>query len=146
MALALAIPFVAGTTAAESGEVHVGVHIGVPAPLIVAPAPAIVVAPPPAIVVQPQIVAVPGTAVYHVPGVGFNVFVFGGTYYSHHHGHWFVSTGHRGTWRAIPADRVPRPVLAVPVAYYKIPPGHARKWRDHGKGSKHRNGKRGRDD
>ena len=148
MTLALSIALVATTAATARGEVNVDVHIGAPAPIIVAPAPrpvvvapvpppvvvaptpTVVVAPPPMLVVRPQLVAVPGTAVYHVPGAGFNVFVFGGKYYSHHNGVWFVSSGHRGKWTAISAHHVPSPVLAVPVTYYRIPPGHAHRWKD----------------
>jgi hypothetical protein len=41
-------------------------------------------------------------------------------------------------------EQVPQPVLAVPVAYYKVPPGHMKKgagpppWAGHGKGHKHK--------
>jgi hypothetical protein len=143
--LILSITFVAATAATARGEVNVDIHIGRPAPVVVAPAPAIVIAPPPVIVERPRIVAVPGTHVYHVPSVGFNVFVFAGKYYSHHHDRWFISNGRNGKWTAIAAHRVPPPVLAVPVSYYKIPPGHAKKWKHHDGHGKHR-GKRGWDD
>lgn len=122
MTLALSIAFVATTAAVARGEVNVDVHIGAPAPVIVAP--------PPVLVARPHLIAVPGTAVYHVPGAAFNVFVFGGKYYSLHNGAWFVASGHRGKWSAIPAHHVPAPVLAVPVTYYRIPPGHAHRWKD----------------
>jgi hypothetical protein len=42
---------------------------------------------------------------------------------------------HHGPWTFITAERVPRPLLRVPVAYYKIPPGHLKK---PGHGHKHK--------
>ena len=141
MTLALSIAFVAATAGAAGAEVNI--HIGVPAPVVVAPAPPpivvapprqVVVAPPPAIVAQPQFVVVPGTNVYHVPNAGFNVFVFGGKYYSHHYDQWFVASSHTGHWRPVSMNHVPRPVLAVPVTYYRIPPGHAHGHKHHRRG------------
>lgn len=117
-ALALAALSVAGAPAALfAGDVHVGVNIGVPVP----PPPAIVLPP------YPHLVIVPGTPVYYSPDVSFNFFAYDGRYYTLHDGAWFVASSQRGPWRFVPAQRVPRPVLAVPVAYYKVPPGHAKK-------------------
>jgi hypothetical protein len=85
-------------------------------------------APPPVIATAPAaVVAVPGSPVSHVPSAAYNLFVFGGRYYSLHNGAWFVTTAPRAPWTAVAADRMPRPVLAVPVAYYKIPPGQTRR-------------------
>jgi hypothetical protein len=95
-------------------EVNVGINVGVPIP-------------PPVIVAPPQVVVVPGTSVQYVPGVSFNLFVYGGGYYSFHHGAWFFAASHKGPWAVIAADRVPAPVLGVPHAYYRIPPGQAKK-------------------
>ena len=103
------------TAAANAGDVNVGVHIGVPPP------PPIVMPAPPAIVV------VPDTKVYYVPSSSYNVFVYGGRYYSFHEGAWFFATTHKGPWAFIATEKVPRPVIAVPVKYYKVPPGHAKK-------------------
>lgn len=83
--------------------------------------------PPPIVATVPPLVVVPGSTVYYAPGAAFNLFVFGGRQYSFHNGVWFTSATGRGAWTVISPDRVPRPVLAVPVTYYKIPPGHARK-------------------
>jgi hypothetical protein len=87
-------------------SVKIGVNIGLPSP------PAVVIAPPP----PPVVIAAP-------------------PYYSLHEGAWFVATTHGGPWVTIAAAKVPQPVLAVPVAYYKVPPGHAKKMhRDGGPG------------
>jgi hypothetical protein len=148
---------------AVAGDVKIGVNIGIPAPpvpVVVAPAPPVVVAPPgPQVVVAPPslvfaapptLVLVPGSPVYYVPSANFNVFVFGGRYYSLHDGTWFMAPNHSGPWAMVPAGRVPNPVLAVPHAYYEVPPGHAKKIGapevppGHAKGP--RGGKKGRDD
>ena len=102
-------------TGAVAGDVNVGINIGVPAP------PKIVLAAPPPVVV------VPNTPVSYVPSVNFNLFVYGGQYYTFHDGSWFYAKSHSGPWVFIATERVPRPVVAVPVTYYKIPPGQAKK-------------------
>ncbi len=104
-------------TEAVAGDVNVGVHIGIPVP----PPPKIALPAPPAVV------AVPNTTVSYAPSVDFNLFVYGGRYYTFHDGSWFYATRHSGPWVFIPTERVPRPVVGVPMKYYKVPPGHAMK-------------------
>ena len=124
---------VAGSVAADG--VKIGVNISVPPPpqvIVTTPVPPVVGAPPvvvtpPIVATPPQLVVVPGSPVFYAPGVNMNFFAYGGRYYSFHHGGWFVATKHGGPWVAVAPGRIPRPVLAVPVAYYKIPPGHAKK-------------------
>jgi hypothetical protein len=102
-------------TAALAGDVNVGINIGVPPPpRIVLPAP-------------PPVVVVPNSPVSYAPSVEFNLFVYGGRYYTFHDGGWFYAQSHRGPWVFLATERVPRPVVAVPMTYYKIPPGHAKK-------------------
>jgi hypothetical protein len=115
MLVALATGMV-GVPQAHAGDVSLGITIGTPPP-----PPAFVVATPPALVV------VPGTSVYQVPSASFNLFVFGDRYYSFHNGVWFQGRTHNGPWVVIAESAVPRPVLGVPVTYYKIPPGHAKR-------------------
>jgi hypothetical protein len=141
-------------TSAHAGNVSVGVSVGVPVPpppaVVVAPPQIVVPAPPPPVVIAapPRVVVVPGSPVYYAPGVDFNLFVYGGRQYRFHDGHWFSATSHGGPWTFVARERVPQPVLAVPVTYYKIPPGHAKKMgaqrsEDNGRGPK---GKRGKHD
>src|SRR5690348_16955544 len=113
---------------ASADGVRIGVNIGVPAPppVIVAP-PVPVVVGPPVVVAPPHLVVVPGSPVFYAPGVEMNFFAYGGRYYSFHQGSWFVAPRPGAPWVAVAPSRVPQPVLAVPVAYYKIPPGHAKK-------------------
>ena len=75
----------------------------------------------------PQFAVVPGTPVYHAPSVPHNYFFFGGQYYLFHNEVWFSAGYYNGTWTIIALERVPQPILAVPVNYYKVPPGHWKK-------------------
>ncbi len=87
------------------------------------------VAPPPALIVAspPHVVAVPNSPVHYVPSSNYNLFVHGGRYYSFHNGSWFFAASSGGSWSIVATERVPKPVLAVPTTYYKIPPGQAKK-------------------
>ena len=93
------------------GESAVDVHIGVnlPAP--------------------PRLVAVPSApAVTYAPSVRANYFRYGSRYYVYDGG-WYVSRGYNGPWAVIAPEYVPRPILAVPVRYYRRPPPDWRGWR-----------------
>jgi hypothetical protein len=83
--------------------------------------------PPPLIVEKPRVVLVPETKVYVAPQLDFNVFVFGGKYWSLHGDRWFVTVRLGGPWTPVVVEKVPVEVRAVPVKYYKVPPGHAKK-------------------
>jgi len=101
-----------GTAAAGDVNVNIG-------------APAVVLAPP-VITTQPQVVVVPGTAVYTAPHADFNVFVFGGKYWSLHNDVWFVTPRPGARWTRVAFAAVPHEVRGVPVSYYKIKPKHAK--------------------
>jgi hypothetical protein len=77
----------------------------------------------------PPLVAVPGLPVYQAPSVPDNYFVYQGYYYLFHGGTWFYSPHYNGPWMSLVIHQVPRPLLAVPVPYYKKPPSH---WKKHG--------------
>jgi len=102
--------------------------------------------PPPLIVEKPRVVVVPDSGVYRAPNLEFNVFVFGGKYYSLHNDQWFMTVKVGAPWTPIVYEHVPVEVRAVPVKYYKIPPGHAKKLRDRdddddqGRGKEHGKG------
>jgi hypothetical protein len=113
--LALALLTGLLSPASSPAGVNINVNVGPPPP------PPVVFAEP------PRLVVVPGSPVYYAPEVGYNVFVFRDHYYSFHDGAWFYAPTHRGPWSFVKAERVPRAVKAVPVKYYKIPPGHAKK-------------------
>jgi hypothetical protein len=119
-------------TQVMAGDFHIGINIGTPPP------------PPPPVVVTtpPQLIVVPGTSVYYAPEVPHNVFFYAKRYYVFHNGTWFYASSHNGPWTFIVHERVPRPVLAVPVEYYRVPPGHAKHhgpppWAGHGKHKHH---------
>jgi hypothetical protein len=93
-------------------QVSVNVNIGPPPVIFAAP---------------PRVLVVPHTPVYYAPDTTYNVFFYEGRYYSFHNGAWFLAGSHGGPWAFVPLERVPRPVVMVPVRYYKIPPGQAKK-------------------
>ena len=132
-----------GAMPAHADSLSIGINIGSPPP---PPPPAIVVAAP------PQFVVVPGSPVHYAPGLSVNYFVYGGKHFTFHSGSWFIAASYGAPWTFVAVEKVPKPVLAVPVAYYKIPPGHMKKmekggspeWAGgpgKGKGPKHKKGK-----
>ena len=98
-------------SARADAQVSVNVNIGPPPVIFAAP---------------PRVIVVPQTPVYYVPDTTYNVFVYGGRYYSFHNGAWFLATSHGGPWAFLPVEHVPRPLIMVPTRYYKVPPGHAK--------------------
>jgi len=111
----LAILFAGGLLAPSPAYADVNVGINVARP------PALVVASP------PHLMAVPGSPVFYAPGANYNLFAYGGRYYSVHGATWFVAASPGSSWSIIATNRVPQPVLAVPATHYKIPPGQAKK-------------------
>ena len=85
------------------------------------------VRPPVVLVSPPKLVIVPNSPVKYAPEVNANLFFHDGRYYSLHEDRWLVASSHSGPWVVIEVGRVPPPVIAVPVKYYKVPPGHAKK-------------------
>lgn len=104
-------------------------------------------APPPPVVLAtpPHFAVVRGSRVMHAPAVDFNLFAFEGRYYSFHNGAWFHASSHRGPWAITAVDRLPSAVRAVPVAYYKIPPGHAKRMMEKAERPERQGGGPGRD-
>jgi len=111
-----------------AAQVNIGINIGTPAPPPPLPPHLVITAP-------PQLVAVPGTPVWYAPAVPHNYFFYNSKHYVFHEGAWFSAPAHHGPWTFIAVERVPRHLLQVPVAYYKIPPGHL-KGQGQGKGHK----------
>src|SRR5437667_10199884 len=111
----LGIVLAAGLLAepARATDVHIGINIGTLPP----PPPVVVEAPPP-------LVVVPRTPVYYAPALPYNYFYYGGLYYTLHEDHWFYAASFNGPWSFVTIEHVPRPILAVPVPYYTVHPGH----------------------
>ena len=76
----------------------------------------------------PRLVAVPATPVMYAPSVGANYFFYGNRYYVFANDGWFVSPGYNGPWTIVAPEFVPRPILRVPVQYYRVPPPAWRGW------------------
>ena len=80
--------------------------------------------PPPVVVAQPVLVPVQASPVLYAPSHGADLFFYDGRYYTVRDDHWFYAARVNSPWVAITVGKVPRQVLAVPVAYYRVPPGH----------------------
>jgi len=77
----------------------------------------------------PRLVAVPATpVVMYAPSVGANYFFYGSRYYVFANDGWFVSPGYNGPWTIVAPEFVPRPILRVPVQYYRVPPPGWKGW------------------
>jgi len=79
--------------------------------------------PPPVIVAKPVLVPVSNSPVYFAPSYGSDIFFYDGRYYAVRDDHWF-SARYNSPWVAIAVGKVPNQILAVPIAYYRVPPGH----------------------
>jgi hypothetical protein len=97
---------------ARASDVKINIGVGVPPLVLSAP---------------PQLVVVPGTPVYYAPEVSANLFFYKGRYYTVANGVWSRAPAYNGPWAVIQIGQVPAPVAAVPVEYYKIPPGQLKK-------------------
>ena len=107
------------TAAPARSQVNVSVNIGQPPPVIVA---------------QPVLVPVQASPVYYAPSYGGgDLFFYGGRYYTVRDDRWFYSTQLNTPWVSIAIGKVPQHILAVPVTYYRVPPGHLK----HARGGGH---------
>jgi len=77
----------------------------------------------------PALAAVPGTPVMYAPAVNANYFFYGEQYYAFAGGAWYVSPAYGGPWAVVAPEFVPRPILTVPVRYYRVAPPAWRGWR-----------------
>lgn len=96
-----------GGASAARAEVRVNINLGAP----------------------PQLVPVPAAPnVAYAPRVEANYFSYGGQYYVFDNGAWHVSRGYNGPWVVVAPEYVPRPLLSVPVQYYRHTPRAWRQW------------------
>jgi hypothetical protein len=110
LAAVAAMLFSGASATASDVRVHIG--LGVPPLVLTAP---------------PHLVVVPGTPVHYAPDVSANLLFYKGRYYTVAKGVWSVAPAYGGPWAVIQIGQVPAPVVAVPVEYYKIPPGQLKK-------------------
>jgi hypothetical protein len=92
-----------------AAQVHVDIGIHLPAP--------------PRLVIVPEV-----RAVRYVPVGAANLFQYDGQYWAFTKGGWHVSHDYNGPWIVVAPQFVPRPILLVPVNYYRAPPGHWKQW------------------
>jgi len=95
------------TPAKAQVSVDIGIHLGSP----------------------PQLVAVPESPVMYAPTVNGNFFFYAGHYYVYRRDAWYMSRRHDGPWAVVRPEIVPRPLLSVPVKYYRVPPPEWKGWR-----------------
>jgi hypothetical protein len=110
--LAAAAALLVSGVPATASDVKINIGLGVPPIVLTAP---------------PQLVVVPGTPVFYAPDVSANLFLYKGRYYTVANGVWSRAPAYNGPWAVIQIGQVPAPVVAVPVEYYKIPPGQLKK-------------------
>jgi hypothetical protein len=82
----------------------VDVHINIPLPGLVIPAP-------------PALLVIPGTYIYYPPDVDANIFFFHGVWYRSHGKQWFQAGDYNGPWKIVPPGKVPKPVRGLPGNY-----------------------------
>jgi hypothetical protein len=80
--------------------------------------------PPPVVVARPVLVPVQASPVMYAPSYGSDLFFYDGRYYTVRDDHWFYAARVNSPWVSIAIGKVPQQILAVPVTYYRIPPGH----------------------
>jgi hypothetical protein len=103
----MALAVVAGTAAPGYARVDISINLGAP----------------------PQLVPVPAApSVTYAPSVDANYFAYSGQYYVFSNGGWYASRRYNGPWVAVAPEYVPRPLLSVPVQYYRRPPTAWRQW------------------
>lgn len=77
--------------------------------------------PPPVVVSEPpSVVLVPGTGVYFLPDVNFDVFFFGGYWWSPRGDRWYRAPAYNGPWSGVSRRVVPAPVFRVPHDYRRV--------------------------
>jgi hypothetical protein len=87
-------------------SVDIGIHLGTP----------------------PRLVAVPSSPVMYAPSVAGNFFFYARHYYVFRKGVWYMGPRHDGPWAVIEPGFVPRPLLTVPVHYYRMRPPEWKRW------------------
>jgi len=77
----------------------------------------------------PQFAPVPASPVFYAPAVSANLFSYNREFFIFVGGVWYVGPGHNGPWAVLRPEYVPRPILAVPVQYYRVRPREWAHWR-----------------
>src|SRR6266508_2119904 len=98
-----------GSAGLADAQVNVNIGISLPAP--------------------PRLVPIPATPVKYAPSVHANYFFYGRNYYVFANGGWYVGPGYSGPWTLVAPEFVPRPILMIPVGYYRVRPPAWRGWR-----------------
>ena len=105
----IGIAALAGTAGTSHAGVSLdlGFHLGAPAPF------------------EP----IPASPVAYAPSVNANLFSYDGQFYVFMGTGWYVGVSQNGPWSEVPPEYIPRPILAVPIRYYHVPPREWTYWR-----------------
>lgn len=134
-ALFLAVCLVGLTVNDATAQVSVNVNLG----------------PPPVVVSEPpELVLVPNSNVYFVPEYNFDLFYYGGYWWSPRGDRWYRSRAYNGPWRIVSRRVIPVPVYRVPGDYRRVYVRERRipyrqwnrEWRDHDRGRHRERGER----
>jgi hypothetical protein len=106
--IAVATGLLLASVMSVAGQVSVDIGIRLPSP--------------------PRLVIIPDTPVYYAPDVSANYFRYGKQYWVFKDDQWYVARQPRGPWSLVERERVPTPILRVPVRYYRAAPAE---WHDH---------------
>jgi hypothetical protein len=102
MTMSFAVVCSVGVTTKAEARVNIEVNIG--PPVIVSDEP-------------DEIVYAPGLGVYFVPDGQWDIFYYGGFWWSRHGHHWYRSRYYRNGWGIVGNGVVPAPVFGVPRDY-----------------------------
>ena len=81
------------------------------------------------LVAPPVLVPIPGSPVRYAPSLHANYFFCDGRYFLFDDDAWYTASAYDGPWIAVAPEIVPLPILAVPVAYYRVLPPPWVHWR-----------------
>ncbi len=96
---------------------NLGINVGIPAPVYVAPAPPPVYAAPPVdIEEQPDFVAQPGLGFYMAVGTPYDLFYTGNRYYLCRGDIWYASSYYNGPWARVGYRAIPWGLRRYPLA------------------------------
>ena len=70
---------------------------------------------------------VPGLPLDYAPTLLYTYVAYGNGYYTVMDHQWYYAPSYHGPWVVISVAHVPPSILAVPVQYYKVPPGHGKR-------------------